>query len=205
MAMQGGDSAATSRVAVAIITLCWEARDLRALNANILLIAKRRAQLKQAISDVVTAAMSYLEQLPSKADKLELITTLRTVTEGKIYVEVERARLTLALALAKEAEGRLAEASDVVQEVAIETAGSMEKREKAEFLMQQVRLTAAVSDWAKAGILANKMNKKVLDEPGFEDVRLQYYELLVRLHTARRDALALCKDYQAILATRGLG
>jgi hypothetical protein len=44
----------------------------------------------------------------------------------------------------------------------------------------------------------------VLDEAGFEDVRLRHYELLVVLHTARHDALELCKDYQAVYATRGL-
>ena len=104
----------------------------------------------------------------------------------------------------KEAEGKTAEASDILQEIAIETFGSMEKREKAEFLLEQVRLTLAQRDFVKAGILAAKMNKKVLDEAGFEDVRLRHYELLVALHTARHDALELCKDYQAVYGTRGL-
>jgi 26S proteasome regulatory subunit N5 len=153
---------------VAIVRMCWEARDLKALNANILMLTKRRGQLKQAIADMVTEAMPYLEPLPGKDDKLELIATLRTVTEGKLFVEVERSRLTLALARIREAEGRLTEASEVLQEVAIETVGSMEKREKAEFLLEQVRLTSVTRDWIKTGILANKMNKRMMDEAGSE-------------------------------------
>jgi hypothetical protein len=48
------------------------------------------------------------------------------------------------------------------------------------------------------------MNKKALDEVGFEDVRLRHYELMVGLHTARHDALELCRDYREICSTRGL-
>lgn len=38
----------------------------------------------QAISDTVQVVMGFLESTPTKADKVELITTLRTVTEGKV-------------------------------------------------------------------------------------------------------------------------
>ena len=51
---------------------------------------------------------------------------------------MERARLTRTLAGIKEAEGNIAEAAEVLQEVAVETFGSMDKREKAEFLLEQV-------------------------------------------------------------------
>eukprot|EP00158_Paraphelidium_tribonemae_P010266 Partr_v1_DN4246_c0_g1_i1_m9739 putative 26S Proteasome non-ATPase regulatory subunit len=200
----GADSASTARVAVEIVRRCWEARNLEQLTAHVLIVAKRRSQLKQAIADMVKEAMSYIDAVTNKDDKVALVTTLRTVTDGKIYVEVERARLTMMLSKIREAEGKVAEASEILQEVAVETFGSMEKREKAEFLLEQVRLVLAQRDFVKAGILAAKMNKKVLDEAGFEDVRLRHYELLVVLHTARHDALELCKDYQAVYATRGL-
>jgi 26S proteasome regulatory subunit N5 len=48
----------------------------------------------------------------------------------QIYVEVERARLTHKLAKMKEEEGNISEAADVIQELQVETYGSMEKREK---------------------------------------------------------------------------
>jgi hypothetical protein len=79
---------------------------------------------------------------------------------------VERARLTMMLSKMHEERGAIAEASETLQEIAVETYGSMEKREKAEFLLEQVRLTLAQRDLVRAGILAGKMNKKVLDEPG---------------------------------------
>ena len=59
-----------------------------------------------------------------------MIDTLRTVTEGKIYVEVERARLTHRLSMMKEAEGKIEEASKIMQELQVETYGSMDRKEK---------------------------------------------------------------------------
>lgn len=71
-------------MALEILRLCWRAKDLKALNANILVLAKRRGQLKSVLVDVVREAMKYVEELAVKEDKVELITTLRTVSEGKV-------------------------------------------------------------------------------------------------------------------------
>lgn len=54
----------------------------------------------------------------------------RTITAGKIYVEVERARLTHKLSLMKEKEGDISEAATILQELQVETFGSMDRKEK---------------------------------------------------------------------------
>lgn len=56
--------------------------------------------------------------------------TLLEVTEGKIYVEKQRARLTLKLARMRESEGKIDEAAKILQEVQIETFGAMKKKGK---------------------------------------------------------------------------
>lgn len=48
-----------------------------------------------------------------------MIKTLQALTEGKIYVEIERARLTRQLARLREEEGAIAEAAEILQEVAV--------------------------------------------------------------------------------------
>jgi 26S proteasome regulatory subunit N5 len=68
---------------------------------------------------MVQEAMSYLPELTDITVHMALITTLRTVTEGKIYVEVERARLTRMLAKLKEDEGDLEQAADILQEIQV--------------------------------------------------------------------------------------
>jgi len=52
----------------------------------------------------------------------------------QIYVEVERARLTHKLAKMKEEEGNIIEAANIIQELQVETYGSMEKREKVKII-----------------------------------------------------------------------
>ena len=69
--------------------------------------------------------------------KTELIETLNTVTSGKIFVEVEKAR-SPALARIKEDAGP-EEAADIMQEVAVETYGALSKHEKVFFIEEQVR------------------------------------------------------------------
>lgn len=57
--------------------------------------------------------MTYLEKAPNDG----LLSTLRNISEGKIYLEVEFARLTKIVAKALEAAGDAVEASKVLQEV----------------------------------------------------------------------------------------
>jgi 26S proteasome regulatory subunit N5 len=54
------------------------------------------------------------------------------------------------------------------------------------------------------GILANKVNRKMLEEAGFEPQRLRFFALMAQLAHHGRDALTLAKHCQAVLATRGL-
>ena len=138
--LQAADALATAQVVVCIARLCWEARDLAQLNAQVLALSKKRGQLKQAITELVQLAITFLPQVSARADKEELVLTLKAVVDGKIYVEVERARIVVELAAMREAEGRVAEASEALQEVAVETFGSMDKAEKVEILLEQVRV-----------------------------------------------------------------
>jgi 26S proteasome regulatory subunit N5 len=76
----------TGRVLVAIVQVCFEAKNWVALNEHIALLAKRRSQLKQAVAKMVQECCTYVDQTPNKETKLKLIDTLRNVTEGKVNI-----------------------------------------------------------------------------------------------------------------------
>lgn len=135
----GADMVSTGRVLVAIVQICREAQNWAALNEHIILLTKRRSQLKQAVAKMVQECCTYVDQAPDKETRIKLIDTLRQVTEGKIYVEVERARLTHKLAKIREEENNITEAADIIQELQVETYGSMEKKEKVELILEQMR------------------------------------------------------------------
>ncbi|KAI6951504.1 hypothetical protein KC348_g48 [Hortaea werneckii] len=92
--------------------------------------------------------------------KLSVIETLRTVTEGKIFVEVERARVTRILTHIKRDQGDISAAKDILCELQVETFGSMTRREKTEFILEQVALCIEDGDWTQAGILGRKISTR---------------------------------------------
>lgn len=79
---------------------------------------------------------------------------------SQIFVEVERARVTRILSDMKKEQGDLKAAADILCELQVETFGSMERREKTEFILEQVSLCIENGDWTQAGILSRKISTK---------------------------------------------
>ncbi|EAU30889.1 conserved hypothetical protein [Aspergillus terreus NIH2624] len=159
-ARQASDLPTTSRLLVAIVTFCKDAADWNLLNDNVLLLSKKHGQLKQAVTKMVQVVMGFLDATPNLDVKLSVIHTLRTVTEGKIFVEVERARVTRILSNIKKSQGDLNAAADTLCELQVETFGSMTRREKTEFILEQVALCIERGDWTQATILSRKINRR---------------------------------------------
>jgi 26S proteasome regulatory subunit N5 len=123
---------------------------------------------------MVQVVMGFLDSAPNLETKLSTIETLRTVTEGKIFVEVERARVTKILSDIKKEQGDLKAATEILCELQVETFGSMERREKTEFILAQVALCIESEDWTQAGILSRKISTKYLSrKPKKTDEQLE--------------------------------
>uniref|UniRef100_A0A0A9ZGG0 26S proteasome non-ATPase regulatory subunit 12 n=1 Tax=Lygus hesperus TaxID=30085 RepID=A0A0A9ZGG0_LYGHE len=197
----GADMISTGRVLVAIVQICYDAKNWVALNEQIVLLSKRRSQLKQAVAKMVQECCDYVDKMPTKDSQLKLIETLRTVTEGKIYVEVERARLTHKLAKMKEAEGDINEAANIMQELQVETYGSMDKREKVELILEQMRLCVAKKDYIRTQIISKKINTKFFDEADSQPLKLKFYRLMIQVDQHEGQYLATCRHFRALLAT----
>eukprot|EP00007_Cunea_sp_BSH-02190019_P000251 CAMPEP_0174229104 /NCGR_PEP_ID=MMETSP0417-20130205/161_1 /TAXON_ID=242541 /ORGANISM="Mayorella sp, Strain BSH-02190019" /LENGTH=477 /DNA_ID=CAMNT_0015306615 /DNA_START=70 /DNA_END=1503 /DNA_ORIENTATION=+ len=197
---------ATRVVAESIVAVCVESGDYALLGSNLLLLTKRRGQFKQVVKAVVQAGARCAGSLAelsgdALAQKRELVETLRTITEGKIFVEIERARLTKVLSDQLEKEGKVAAAAELLQEVQVETYGSMEKREKTEFILEQMRLTLDSQEYIRVKLLSSKIHQKILDSPAFQDCKVRFYELMIRFHLHDRDFLEVCRAYVNIFHT----
>ncbi|XP_050292481.1 26S proteasome non-ATPase regulatory subunit 12 homolog A [Quercus robur] len=216
-----GDVAGTKKAATDILQLCFEARAWNTLNDQIVLLSKRRGQLKQAVTAMVQQAMQYIDETPDIETRIELIKTLNNVSAGKIYVEIERARLIKKLAKIKEGQGLIAEAADLMQEIAVETFGAMAKTEKIAFILDQVRLCLDRQDYVRAQILSRKISPRVFDIdtskekkkpkegdnlveeapadiPSLLELKRIYHELMIRYYTHNNDYLEICRCYKAI-------
>ncbi|EFJ35271.1 hypothetical protein SELMODRAFT_166175 [Selaginella moellendorffii] len=216
------DVPGTRKVVVAIVELCFETKSWKTLNDQIMLLSKRRGQLKQAVTSMVQQAMQYLDKAPDQETEVELIKTLNLVCAGKIYVEIERARLIRRLATIKEGQGLIAEAAELMQEVAVETFGAMAKTEKIAFILEQIRLCLAKHDYMRAQILSRKINPRVFvadskekkkkegdniveeapaDVPSLLQLKRMYYELMITFYSHSNDYLEICRCYQNIYDT----
>lgn len=194
----------TSQILVAIVQICMEAQNWEALNEYIVLLSKRRSQLKQAVTKMVQECCTYVDKMPNKETMIKLIETLRTVTEGKIYVEVERARLTHRLAKIKEEDGDISGAAAVMLELQVETYGSMSRLEKASLILEQMRLCLAKKDFMRTQIIAKKINVKFFkddDDEETQSLKLKYYDLMMELARHESWHLELCRHNRAVLET----
>lgn len=135
--------------------------------------------------------------LESRHECIVLITILL-----KIYVEVERARLTHKLSKMKEAEGKVEEAANLMQELQVETYGSMDKKEKVELILEQMRLCIARKDYIRTQIISKKISIKFFDDEAVQDLKLKYYGLMTALDLHDSSYLKVCNHFNAISKTK---
>lgn len=98
----------------------------------------------------------------------------------------------------------------MLQEVHVETYGSLSKRDKVEFILEQMRLTMQKKDFVRAAVVASKISKKHLQEETMEQYKVRYYDLMTIYHRQSHDkgaqgdkdpAFELAKDYHSIYLT----
>ncbi|KAJ2071658.1 proteasome regulatory particle subunit [Coemansia sp. S155-1] len=196
-----GDLSSTSQLLVRIVSVCGDSGSWALLEQEVAAMAKKHGQLKQAIAKMVQSAMEYVDKTPDEQTRVELIEALRTVTEGKIHVEVERARLTRMRVAIYELKGQIKEACETLQEVQVETYGSMDKREKTDFILEQMRLCLAKRDYIRLAIISHKINPKFFQTDGTEDLKLRFYELMIQYDLHEENYLEVCRHYKQVYET----
>jgi len=201
------DAASLSRVLIAIVEICYKQKAWKELNENIAALTKRRSLIKLSITKMVQKCVEFVEEMAKTSDLHEpyvaLMECLRSNTDGKIYVENERARLTLRLALLKEKNGDKAEAMAIINELHVETYGTMSRKEKVEFILEQMRITIANADYVRAQIISKKITTRYFKQEGedVQELKLKYYKLMVQLDMGEKKYLAVSKHFQQINQT----
>eukprot|EP01100_Stratorugosa_tubuloviscum_P015169 TRINITY_DN852_c0_g2_i1.p1 TRINITY_DN852_c0_g2~~TRINITY_DN852_c0_g2_i1.p1 ORF type:complete len:450 (-),score=190.83 TRINITY_DN852_c0_g2_i1:89-1438(-) len=198
-----GDFISTSEIAIAIVRICFSKQEWKELENNLVLISKRRGQEKQVVRKMVQEAIDLIEKSENLDIKVlvQLYKCLRTITEGKIYVENERARLTRKLAAIKKSKGKIAKASALLQEIQVETYGSMDKREKVDFLLEQIQYCLENNDFVRALIISRKINKKVLSEENLQDLKVRFYNYMIQYYLHEDNFIETARCFQALVDT----
>jgi hypothetical protein len=190
------DGAANALVCREIITRCISESRWSDLGTNITVIAKRRGFFRKAISDSISLAMEALDQISDPATKLTLVRVLHEVTSGKIFLEVERARLTRILVVDLEAKGDLVTAMNMLQDLRLEILTTMDTNERQSLMLVQFRLCLEANDTLRATLSAEKISDQKFPD---DQIRLEFLHLLVRYHsTFTKEYLPLAESWFAI-------
>lgn len=81
----------TTRLVKTVCQLSYDARDYPLLNSSINVLSKKHGQLKGAVQAMVELSIEWLDEIKQRdgIEKwLELVETLRAVTEGKVRCPV---------------------------------------------------------------------------------------------------------------------
>lgn len=200
-ARQNNDAAESSKILCEIVQICFDVKEFPKLFEYLVFLSKKRGQAKKALIDMVKLGMTFIEKMPDLDTKLALIQTLKEVCDKKIYLEVEYARCCLMLVKLKEDENNVNEAAKILQEVQVETYGSMDRREKLEFILYQMRIMIKKQDYVRLYIISKKINKKNIEDAGLEDLKILFYGYLVIYFNHENKFLEAAECYKHIFDT----
>ncbi|KAH0792788.1 26S proteasome non-ATPase regulatory subunit 12 [Histomonas meleagridis] len=187
------DDKSNTRVCVEIVNLCIKEKRWSDLGTNVAILSKRRGYSRTSITKIVKISMDALDLIQNEETKISLVKVLRDVTEGKIFVEIERARLTSILVDYLEARGEYQECMELLQDLRLEILTTMDEKERIGLMLHQFKLCLECKDQLRASLCAEKINDQKFDD---EDLRLQFLTLSIQYHTEfTKDFLEMGKAY----------
>ena len=135
------------------------------------------------------------DKLPTRTEKYKMLEALREAGEGKMFLEKEYSQATMTLCKYLEEDGKAEEATKIIQEIQIETYGSLEVKEKVEFILYQMKLVLMRKDFVRCQILSKKISKRHLNEAGLEACKIQYFLYMIQYEIHEKKILDAAKSY----------
>lgn len=195
---QSSDLPSSKRILTQIVDTLVDNGDWPALDDLITALAKKHGQMKTAIQVMIQQVISRLGLLTNASDisqKIAIIETIRTVTDKKIFVEVERAEVSRMLSDIYLAQDDLDRATDILCDLQVETYSMMPFETKVEYILQQMALTLRKSDYAQAKVLSRKILLKTLQKiPRADEFKATYLRYLLQINAYEKDYITSVKN-----------
>lgn len=198
---QSSDLALSKRVLTKIVNTLVEHNDWNYLNELITVLSKKHGQLKTSIQTMIQHVIENLSKLDNDkldelATKMMVIETIRTVTDKKIFVEVERAEVSKLLSeiyLTKKND--LDKAAEILCDLQVETYSLMLFDTKIEYILDQIKLTLQKKDYAQAKVLSRKILLKTLKNfEKADEYKATYLGYLLEINKFENDYIMIVKN-----------
>ena len=203
---QANDVFSSKRVLVAIANLLASQPDWTRLDEEVQTLVKKHGQSKQAITALIQEVIKLLPKAPSQDAEIATIEAIRLISEGRIYLELERAQATWILAkIEVDKFGNYAKAADLMGELQVETYGTMSMTEKIDYILEQMTLYIKKGDFTHASIVSRKIvpryfAKEKTDEK-VSSQKIRYYTLKTDIALNTEEYLNVCVNMRHIYDT----
>jgi len=180
------------KVCRVILDLIAAGKNWTMLSEQVNLLSRRRAQTVKVIKEVVKIGVGMID-LAEEPDRTKLIDSFLEQVAGKIFLEIERVKLTELKTQQLVAKGDHKEASKLMQSVQIETYGTIDKEKRLDFMLEQMKLLLKVDDFIRMAVVRNKIKEKLLR--AFPERCKTYNQLSVQLFLNDENFVAISEGY----------
>ncbi|GEQ71674.1 hypothetical protein JCM33374_g5360 [Metschnikowia sp. JCM 33374] len=198
---QSSDLASSKRVLAKIVNTLVENNDWNFLNEIITILSKKHGQLKTSIQVMIQHVIENLNKLDNSDEKqlqlkISIIDTIRTITDKKIFVEVERAEVSRILSeIYLTEKNDLDLATEILCELQVETYSLMPFETKIDYILQQMALTLQKKDYSQAKILSRKILLKTLKNfDRADELKATYLRYLLQINKFENDYITIVKN-----------
>ena len=77
----------------------------------------------------------------------------------------------------------------------------MERKEKVELILEQMRLCLATKDYIRTQIISKKISTRFFEDAKYSDLKLKFYRYMIELGQHEGDYLDICKNFRQLYDT----
>lgn len=134
----------------------------------------------------------------SEEEQIKLLKNVIEITEGRIFVELEYSVAVRRLTEIFLGKNDIEEAAKLIQDIQIETFGSLDRYYKVDYILFQLRILLKKGDYIRTLIVSNKINRKHLNDDGLEKLKIEFYELMIRYYIHEEKFIDVSKSYKIL-------
>ena len=77
----------------------------------------------------------------------------------------------------------------------------MDRKEKVELILEQMRLCLATKDFIRTQIISKKISTRFFEDAKYSELKLKFYSYMIELGQHEGDYLDICKNFRQVFDT----
>ena len=77
----------------------------------------------------------------------------------------------------------------------------MDRKEKVELILEQMRLCLATKDFIRTQIISKKISTRFFEDAKYSELKLKFYKYMIELGQHEGDYLDICKNFRQVYDT----